>query len=100
MREPSTSGSRCTRVRYECVAILAARALAGYDTVTAAAAVLALIPLIPSDFFGPMAVALMGGIATVLTLFFLPALYAAWFRVPVVLADSTDERRELVAQNA
>jgi len=50
---------------------------------TAAAAVLALIPLVRSDFFGPMAVAMMGGIvvATVLTLLFLPALYAAWFRV-------------------
>jgi multidrug efflux pump subunit AcrB len=53
-------------------------------TLTAAAAVLALIPLVQSDLFGPMAVALMGGItvATVLTLFFLPALYATWFRVP------------------
>ena len=52
-------------------------------TLTAAAAVLALIPLLRSNFFGPMATALMGGItiATVLTLFFLPALYAAWFRV-------------------
>ena len=52
---------------------------------TAAAAVLALIPLVRSDFFGPMAVAMMGGIviATVLTLVFLPALYAAWFRVRV-----------------
>jgi multidrug efflux pump subunit AcrB len=52
-------------------------------TVTAAAAVLALIPLLRSNFFGPMATSLMGGItlATVLTLFFLPALYAAWFRV-------------------
>lgn len=51
---------------------------------TAAAAVLALIPLARSTFFGPMAVALMGGItvATVLTLLFLPALYAAWMRVP------------------
>ncbi len=50
---------------------------------TAAAAVLALIPLVRSDFFGPMAVAMMGGIivATGLTLGFLPALYAAWFRV-------------------
>ncbi len=50
---------------------------------TAAAAVLAMIPLVRSDFFGPMAVAMMGGIlvATVLTLGFLPALYAAWFRV-------------------
>ena len=50
---------------------------------TAAAAVFALIPLTRSDFFGPMAVAMMGGlvVATVLTLVFLPALYAAWFRV-------------------
>ena len=52
-------------------------------TLTAAAAVLALIPLLSSNFFGPMATALMGGItsATVLTLFYLPALYAASFRV-------------------
>jgi multidrug efflux pump len=50
---------------------------------TAAAAVLAMIPLSRSAFFGPMAVAIMGGlvVATVLTLVFLPALYAAWFRV-------------------
>jgi multidrug efflux pump len=52
-------------------------------TVTAAAAVLALIPLLRSNFFGPMATALMGGItvATVLTVVYLPALYALWFRV-------------------
>jgi multidrug efflux pump subunit AcrB len=52
-------------------------------TLTAAAAVLGLIPLVRSNFFGPMAIALMGGItvATVLTLFFLPALYALWFRI-------------------
>ncbi|CAO3432460.1 efflux RND transporter permease subunit [Azospirillum argentinense] len=51
---------------------------------TAAAAVLSLIPLIRSDFFGPMAVALMGGItaATLLTMLFVPALYAWWMRVP------------------
>ncbi|KAE8757292.1 AcrB/AcrD/AcrF family protein [Paraburkholderia madseniana] len=50
---------------------------------TAAAAVLALIPLLRSAFFGPMATALMGGItiATLLTVFFLPALYATCFRV-------------------
>jgi multidrug efflux pump len=50
---------------------------------TAAAAVLGMIPLTRSAFFGPMAVAMMGGlvVATVLTLVFLPALYAAWFRV-------------------
>jgi multidrug efflux pump len=52
-------------------------------TLTAAAAVLALIPLLRSNFFGPMATALMGGItvATILTLVYLPALYALWFRV-------------------
>jgi multidrug efflux pump len=50
---------------------------------TAAAAVLAMIPLARSAFYGPMAVSIMGGlvVATVLTLLFLPALYAAWFRV-------------------
>jgi multidrug efflux pump len=50
---------------------------------TAAAAVLAMIPLSRSVFWGPMAVAIMGGliVATALTLLFLPALYAAWFRV-------------------
>ncbi len=50
---------------------------------TALAAVLAMIPLSRSAFFGPMAVAIMGGliVATVLTLLFLPALYAAWFRI-------------------
>ena len=50
---------------------------------TAAAAILAMIPLAKSAFWGPMAVAIMGGLtgATVLTIFFLPALYAAWFRV-------------------
>lgn len=52
---------------------------------TALAAILAMIPLSRSAFFGPMAVSIMGGllVATVLTLFFLPALYAAWFRVRV-----------------
>jgi multidrug efflux pump len=50
---------------------------------TALAAILAMIPLSRSAFYGSMAVAIMGGltVATVLTLFFLPALYAAWFRV-------------------
>ena len=50
---------------------------------TALAAILAMIPLSRSAFFGPMAVAIMGGllVATVLTLLFLPALYAAWYRV-------------------
>jgi multidrug efflux pump len=50
---------------------------------TALAAILAMIPLSRSAFFGPMAVAIMGGltVATALTLLFLPALYAAWFKV-------------------
>jgi multidrug efflux pump len=52
---------------------------------TAAAAVLAMIPLSRNDFFGPMAVAIMGGliVATALTLLFLPALYAAWYKVRI-----------------
>ena len=51
---------------------------------TAAAAVLAMIPLSHSGFWGPMAVAIMGGllVATALTLLALPAMYAAWFRIP------------------
>jgi multidrug efflux pump len=50
---------------------------------TAAAAVLAMIPLTRSAFWGPMAVAIMGGlvVATALTLLALPAMYAAWFKV-------------------
>ncbi len=56
---------------------------------TAAAAVLAMIPLSQSVFWGPMAVAIMGGliVATVLTLLVLPALYAAWFRVKKLPAE-------------
>lgn len=50
---------------------------------TAAAAMLAMVPLVSSVFWGPMAITIMGGLfgATLLTLLFLPALYAAWFRV-------------------
>jgi multidrug efflux pump subunit AcrB len=50
---------------------------------TAAATVLAMIPLTRSIFWGPMAIAIMGGltVATILTILFVPALYAAWFRV-------------------
>jgi multidrug efflux pump len=50
---------------------------------TAAAAVLAMIPLTRSELWGPMAMAIMGGlvVATVLTVLFVPALYAAWYRV-------------------
>lgn len=50
---------------------------------TALAAILAMIPLARSVFWGPMAISMMGGllVATILTLVFLPAFYAAWFRV-------------------
>ncbi len=50
---------------------------------TALAAILAMIPLTRSAFFGPMAVAIMGGlfVATLLTLLFFPALYATWFGI-------------------
>ncbi len=50
---------------------------------TAAAAILAMVPLTRQVFWGPMAVAIMGGLvfATLLTCLFLPALYAAWYRV-------------------
>ena len=52
-------------------------------TLTAAAAILAMIPLTRQVFWGPMAVTIMGGlvVATLLTCLFLPALYAAWFKV-------------------
>jgi multidrug efflux pump subunit AcrB len=50
---------------------------------TAAAAILGMIPIAPTVFWGPMAFSIMGGlaVATLLTLVFLPALYVAWFRV-------------------
>ena len=50
---------------------------------TAAATVLAMVPLTRSVFWGPMAIAIMGGlsVATILTIFFVPSLYAACFRV-------------------
>ena len=56
---------------------------------TALAAILAMIPLSRSVFWGPMAIVMMGGllVATILTLLFLPALYAAWFRVRKPIAE-------------
>jgi len=59
---------------------------------TALATVLAMVPLTPSVFWGPMAIAIMGGltVATLLTIFFVPALYAAWFKVRRAPAGSTD----------
>ena len=49
---------------------------------TAAAAILAMIPLVSNVFWGPMAVALAGGIfiATILTLLVLPTMYATWYK--------------------
>jgi multidrug efflux pump len=50
---------------------------------TASAAILGMVPIAPTVFWGPMAYAIMGGLAgaTALTLIFLPALYVAWFRI-------------------
>ena len=50
---------------------------------TAAAAILGMIPIAPTIFWGPMSYAIMGGLAgaTLLTLVFLPALYVTWFRI-------------------
>jgi multidrug efflux pump subunit AcrB len=50
---------------------------------TASAAILGMIPIAPTVFWGPMAYAIMGGlaVATLLTLVFLPALYVTWFRI-------------------
>jgi predicted RND superfamily exporter protein len=50
---------------------------------TAAAAILGMIPIAPTIFWGPMAYAIMGGlaVATLLTLVFLPALYVTWFGI-------------------
>ena len=53
------------------------------------------VPLSRSVFWGPMAVAIMGGlvVATVLTLLALPAMYAAWFRVAPAGDDPTPAHR-------
>lgn len=62
---------------------------------TALATVLAMIPLTRSVFWGPMAIAIMGGltVATLLTIFFVPALYAAWFKVSRQTAAGTQQVR-------
>ncbi|WP_157268795.1 efflux RND transporter permease subunit [Azohydromonas aeria] len=61
---------------------------------TAAAAILAMIPLTRSIFWGPMAMSIMGGlvVATALTLMVVPALYAAWFGVRREAAGPTGTR--------
>jgi multidrug efflux pump subunit AcrB len=69
---------------------------------TAAAAILGMIPIAPTIFWGPMAYAIMGGlaVATLLTLIFLPALYVTWFRInrphPIV-EPSTDLEQAAMA---
>jgi hypothetical protein len=74
---------------------------------TALAAVLAFIPLTHSVFWGSMAYTLIGGTAvgTVLILLFLPALYAAWFRIKPTADDvhahpRSDERMDLQLADA
>jgi multidrug efflux pump len=66
---------------------------------TAAAAVLAMIPLSRSVFWGPMAVAILGGllVATALTLLALPAMYAAWFRVKPAHEELAGRERALAS---
>jgi multidrug efflux pump subunit AcrB len=59
---------------------------------TAAAAILGMVPIAPTVFWGPMAFAVMGGlvVATLLTLVFLPALYVAWFRIEPPIVEKVD----------
>ncbi len=66
---------------------------------TASAAILGMIPIAPTVFWGPMAYAIMGGlaVATLLTLIFLPALYVTWFRIE---RPSADDRRTTDLQNS
>ncbi|MDI4662999.1 efflux RND transporter permease subunit [Xanthobacter autotrophicus] len=71
---------------------------------TAAAAILGMIPIAPTIFWGPMAYAIMGGlaVATLLTLVFLPALYVIWFRIrepePPARAEALQDRKMDSAQ--
>jgi multidrug efflux pump subunit AcrB len=61
---------------------------------TASAAILGMIPIAPTIFWGPMAYAIMGGlaVATLLTLVFLPALYVIWFRIKQPIPQALAER--------
>ena len=61
---------------------------------TASAAILGMIPIAPTIFWGPMAYAIMGGlaVATLLTLVFLPALYVTWFRIEGPQPDAGDDK--------
>ncbi|HZS83077.1 MAG TPA: efflux RND transporter permease subunit [Stellaceae bacterium] len=66
---------------------------------TAAAAILGMMPIAPTIFWGPMAYAIMGGlaVATLLTLVFLPALYVAWFRIRKPEPQVSTDEPKLVA---
>jgi multidrug efflux pump len=68
---------------------------------TAMAAILAMVPLSRSAFWGPMAVTIMGGlfVATFLTLLFLPALYAVWFRKQIRREVAAGDARPLANDN-
>jgi multidrug efflux pump subunit AcrB len=67
---------------------------------TAAAAILGMIPIMSEVFWGPMAYAVAGGLvgATLLTLLFLPALYVAWFRIKETPQEATVPAPAQVAQ--
>jgi multidrug efflux pump len=67
---------------------------------TALAAILAMIPLSRSAFWGPMAITIMGGlfVATFLTLLYLPGLYALWFR-KTLEERGTSEHVDLAPQH-
>jgi multidrug efflux pump len=67
---------------------------------TALAAILAMIPLSRSAFWGPMAITIMGGlfVATFLTLLYLPGLYALWFRNSLE-ESGRSEHLDLAAQH-
>jgi multidrug efflux pump len=84
-------------------AIIAATARRARPIVlTALAAIMALVPLAFSVFWGPMAIAIMGGLvsATVLTLFFVPALYAAWTGVPRAVPEERKSPVQMTFTNA
>src|SRR5439155_20945866 len=68
---------------------------------TAAAAILGMIPIAPTVFWGPMAYSIMGGlaVATMLTLVFLPALYVTWFRIPEDSSQASNGRDDLEMRN-
>jgi multidrug efflux pump len=68
---------------------------------TSAAAILGMIPIAHTVFWGPMAYAVIGGlmVATLLTLVFLPALYVAWFRIQPAQSTSTSSNSDLDAHS-